>query len=153
MAAEPLEAWVEAAVLAKVTPQLWRKLRSARARRTPRDAGSAEADLIVLARRFGAGELLEAEWNAARAVLLERIAAAEAASSLGPADIPDVKDLHAAWRRGELSVRDKQRVLTAVVERITIDRGVRGRSFVGNRPEDRVVITWRSTVCTAADPH
>jgi site-specific DNA recombinase len=38
MAAEPLEAWVEAAVLAKVTPQLWRKLRSARARRPPNDA-------------------------------------------------------------------------------------------------------------------
>ena len=132
-----------------MTPQLWRKLRSARARRTPRDAESAEADLVVLARRFGAGELLEVEWNAARAVLLERIAAAEAASTLRPADVPDVKDLHAAWRRGELSVQDKRRVLAAVVERITINRGVRGRSFVGNRPEDRVVITWRSTVCTA----
>ena len=110
MTAEPLEAWVEAAVLAKVTPQLWRKLRSARARRTSRDAESAEADLVVLARRFGAGEVLEVEWNAARAVLLERIAAAEAASTLRPANVPDVKDLHAAWRRGELDVRDKQRV-------------------------------------------
>ena len=152
MSAEPLQAWVEAAVLAKVTPQLWRKLRSASTRRAPRDAESAEADLVVLARRFGAGELLEAEWNAARAVLLERIAAAEAASMLRPADVPDVKDLHAAWRRGQLSVRDKRRVLAAVVERITINRGVRGRSFVGNRPEDRVVITWRPTVCTAAGP-
>ena len=110
------------------------------------------ADLVVLATRFGAGELLEVEWNAARAVLLERIAAAEATSTLRPADVPDVKDLHAAWRRGELGIRDKQRVLVAVVERITINRGVRGRSFIGNRPEDRVVITWRSTVCTAADP-
>ena len=58
--------WVEAAVLATVTPQMWRKLRSARARRAPRDADAAEADLVVLARRFGAGELLEVEWNAAR---------------------------------------------------------------------------------------
>ena len=105
-----------------------------------------------MARRFGAGELLEVEWNAARAVLLERISAAEAASTQRPADVPDVKDLHAAWRRGELSVRDKQRVLAAVVERITIKRGVRGRSLVGNRPEDRVVITWRSAVCTAVAP-
>ena len=40
-----------------------------------------------------------------------------------------------AWRRGDLSVRDKQRVIAAVVDRITINRGVRGRSFVGNRPE------------------
>ena len=120
--------------------------------RTPRDAESAEADLVVLARRFGAGELLEVEWNAARAVLLERIAAAEAASTRAQPTCPDVKDLHAAWRRGELSVQDKRRVLAAVVERITINRGVRGRSFVGNRPEDRVVITWRSTVCTAAAP-
>jgi len=150
MAAEPLEAWVEAAVLAKVTPQLWRKLRSARARRTPRDVESAEADLVVLARRFGAGELLEAEWTAARAMLLERIAAAEAESTLRPANVPNVKDLHAAWRCADLSVRDKQRVLAAVFERITVDRGVRGRSFVGNRPEDRVVITWRSPVCTVA---
>src|SRR5215216_4696360 len=66
MAAEPLEAWVEATVLAKVTPQVWRRLRSARARRAPQDAGTAEADSVVLARRFGAGELLEVEWNAAR---------------------------------------------------------------------------------------
>jgi DNA invertase Pin-like site-specific DNA recombinase len=150
MAAKPLEAWVEAAVLAKVTPQRWRKLRSARARRAPSDAEAAEADLVLLARRFGAGELLEVEWNAARTVLLERIAATEAMTTLRPADVPDVRDLHASWRRGDLSVRDKRRVLDAVVERITINRGVRGRSFVGNRPEDRVVITWRSTVCTAA---
>jgi hypothetical protein len=44
---------------------------------------------------------------------------------------------------------DKRRVLAAVVERITINRGVRGRSILGNRPEDRVTITWRSTICTA----
>jgi hypothetical protein len=152
MAAEPLEGWVEAELLAKVTPQLWRKLRSARARRTPGDVYAAEADLVMLARRFDAGELLEVEWNAARAVLLERVAAAEAASAPRPVNVPDVRDLHAAWRRGELSVRDKRRVLAAVVEQIKINRGVRGRSFVGNRPEDRVVITWRSTVCAAAAP-
>jgi len=150
MAAEPLEAWVEAAVLTRVTPQLWRKLRSARARRKPRDSEAAEADLVALARRFGAGELLEVEWNAARTVLLERIAAAEDSSTMRPADVPDVRDLHGAWCRGELSIHDKRRVLTAAVEAITINRGVRGRSFVGNRPEDRVVITWRTTVCTAA---
>lgn len=150
MAAEPLEAWVESAVLAKVTPQMWRKLRSARARRAPRDADAAEADLIVLARRFGAGEILEVEWNAARSVLLERIAAAEATPTVPSPDVPDVKDLHAAWRRGELSVADKRRVLAAVIERITISRGVRGRSIIGNRPADRVDITWRPTVCGAA---
>ena len=154
MAAEPLEAWVAAALLAKVTPQLWRKLRSARARRAPNDADAAEADLVVLARRFGAGELLEVEWNSARTVLLERIAGAESTAALRPADVPDVKDLRAAWRRGDLSIRDKRRVFAAVVEQITINRGVRGRSLVGNRPEDRVVITWRSIVCTAeAPPH
>jgi hypothetical protein len=87
---------------------------------------------------------LEVEWNAARTVLLERIAAADAAGRVArPADVPDVKDLHAAWRRGELSIQDKRRVLAAVVQQITINRGVRGRSIVGNRPEDRVVITWR----------
>ena len=109
MAADPLEAWVEAALLAKVTPQFWRKLRSARARRAPRDVDAAEADLVLLARRFGAGELLEVEWNAARSVLVERIAAAaEAMTTLRP-DVPDVRDLHASWRRGDLSVRDKRR--------------------------------------------
>ncbi len=50
-----------------------------------------------------------------------------------------------------LSIQDKRRVLAAVVEQITINRGVRGRSIVGNRPEDRVVITWRPSVCTATD--
>jgi hypothetical protein len=152
MAADPLEAWVEAAVLARVTPQLWRKLRSARARRAPRDADAAEADLAVLARRFGAGELLEVEWDAARTVILERIAVAEATPILQSADLPDVKDLHTAWRRGDLSSPDKRRVVAAVVERITINRGVRGRSIIGNRPEDRVVIVWRSTICAPVAP-
>ena len=53
--------------------------------------------------------------------MLERIAADESASTPRPADVPDVKDLHVAWRRGELSVReDKRRVIAAVVERIAI---------------------------------
>ena len=72
--------------------------------------------------------------------LLERIAAAEATPIARSADLPVVKDLHAAWRRGDLSVADKRRVLTAVIERIVINRGVQGRSIVGNRPEDRVEI-------------
>jgi hypothetical protein len=93
---------------------------------------------------------LEMEWNAARTVLLDRIAAAEETPTLRSADVPDAKALHAAWRRGELSVRDKRGVFTAVVERITIGPGVRDRSIVGNRPEDRVAITWRPTICTAS---
>ena len=96
MAAEPLEAWVEERCSPRCRPQAWRKLRSGRARRAPRDTEAAEADLVALARRFGAGELLEVEWNAARQVLLERIAAAEPTSQ-PRADVPDVKDLHAAW--------------------------------------------------------
>jgi hypothetical protein len=107
---------------------------------------------VVLARRFGTGELLEVEWNAARTVILDRIAAAETMPTLPAADLPDVNNLHTAWRLGDLSVRDKRRVIVAVVERITINRGVRGRSIIGNRPEDRVAITWRSTACAAPSP-
>jgi hypothetical protein len=61
----------------------------------------------------------------------------------------DPANIHADWRRGELSIQDKRRVLAAVVQPITINRGVRGRSIVGNRPEDRVVITWRPDTCAA----
>jgi hypothetical protein len=32
----------------------------------------------------------------------------------------------------------------AVVEQITVNAGVRGRAIVGNRPTDRVDITWRA---------
>jgi hypothetical protein len=55
MTAEPLEAWVEARVLENVSPELWRRLRSTRTRRAPTDFAAAEADLVMLARRFGAG--------------------------------------------------------------------------------------------------
>jgi hypothetical protein len=43
-----------------------------------------------------------------------------------------------------VSVADKRRVLAAVIERIRVNEGVRGRAVIGNRPEDRAVIAWRS---------
>ena len=108
------------------------------------DTAAVEADLAALARRYGAGDLLEVEWNAARQVLLERIAVADANVPAHVVDLPDVKDLHAAWTRGKLTLPDKRLVIAAVVEQITVNAGVRGRAIVGNRPEDRVVITWRA---------
>jgi hypothetical protein len=74
----------------------------------------------------------------------ERIAA-EAASTVGAADVPHVRDLHATWRRGELSVGDKGWVLAAIVERNVISCRVRGTASLTIAPEDRVLSTWRST--------
>jgi hypothetical protein len=41
-------------------------------------------------------------------------------------------------------VADKRLVLAAVIERIRVNEGVRGRAVIGNRPQDRAVIAWRS---------
>ena len=45
---------------------------------------------------------------------------------------------------------DKRLVIAAVVERVTLNEGVRGRAIVDNRPEDRVVTTWRRKPDTTA---
>jgi hypothetical protein len=142
--ADPLEAWVEEQVLAAISPQRWRTLRAARARGPVVDTGRVEGDLAALARRYGAGDLLEVEWNAARQVLLERLAEADDHVPSRRTVLPDVKDLRTAWSRGDLSVADKRLVLAAVIERITINQGVRGRALIGNRPQDRAVIAWHS---------
>ena len=42
-----------------------------------------------------------------------------------------MKDLHAAWRRGKLTVHDKRLVIAAEVEQVTVNAGVRGRAIVG----------------------
>ena len=88
-------------------------------------------------------------------MLLDRIAVADANVPAHMVDLPDVNDLHTAWKQGKLTVTDKRLVIAAVVEQITVNAGVRGRAIVGNRPEDRVVITWRcgSTGPDAAPTH
>jgi DNA invertase Pin-like site-specific DNA recombinase len=144
ISADPLEAWVEEQVLAAVSPQRWRTLRAACARGPVVDTGRVEGDLAALARRYGAGDLLEVEWNAARQVLLERLAEADDHVPSRRTDLPDVTDLRTAWSRGDLSVADKRLVIAAVIERITINQGVRGRALIGNRPQDRAVIAWHS---------
>ena len=142
-AADAIEAWVEARVLDTVSSARWQQLRTGRTRQRFVDTEAVEADLAALARRYGAGDLLEVEWNAARQVLLDRIAVADAKVPAQMFDLPDVKDLHAAWTRGGLTLQDKRLVIAAVIEQITVNAGVRGRAIVGNRPDDRVVITWR----------
>ena len=88
IAADAFEAWVEERVLATVSPARWQQLRSGRTRQRVVDTGAVEADLAALARRYGAGDLLEVEWNAARQVLLDRIAVADANVPAHVVDLP-----------------------------------------------------------------
>jgi Recombinase zinc beta ribbon domain len=61
ISADPLEGWVEEQVLAAMSAQRWRTLRAGRSRGPVVDVGRVENDLAALARRYGAGDLLEVE--------------------------------------------------------------------------------------------
>ena len=80
-------------------PARWEQLRSGRTRKPDLETGAVEADLAALAHRYGAGDLLEVEWNAARQMLLDRIAVADANVPAHMVDLPDVADLHTAWKQ------------------------------------------------------
>jgi hypothetical protein len=138
--AEPTEAEVVARVLARLDSPAMRDALAAEAvSSSPTDPlgerAEAEARMAELAGDYAAGGITRGEWQAARAVLVERLAAlpAAAASTLRlPANVAD------AWPT--LDLEQRRKILAAVVDRITVTPAVGPRRFDPNR----IAIEWRA---------
>jgi site-specific DNA recombinase len=110
-----------------------------------REHGELERRLEQLAADYyAAGGLTRGEYDAARRVLVDRI---EGVSSrlarLGGAGVMATlprgeEALRAAWEAGSIDWR--RQLVAAVLERVTIDRAVRGRNRFDPR---RLSLTWR----------
>lgn len=107
-----------------------------------RRLAAAEERLATLATRWGAGEITEIEWRAARATAADE--ATEARRRLAALDQPrrfdrPLGDVAAAW--GDLELADRRDLLAMVTQRIAVD--ARGRQGPRWDPT-RVRIEWRA---------
>jgi DNA invertase Pin-like site-specific DNA recombinase len=93
-----------------------------------------QGELAALAAMYGRGDLLRAEWEAAREPLQRRLAVAQEAVDAGQSlPVPTA----AEW--GSLDVTIKRAVIGTLVERVTILPAAKGMA-----PEDRVQLRWRA---------
>jgi hypothetical protein len=98
----------------------------------------AEDRMAELAAEYAAGTITRGEWQAARGVLAERIAAAEGATGTRrPTRLP--ANVAASWPVLDLETR--RAILADWVESVTIEPAVRGRTVFD---PDRIAITWRA---------
>ena len=139
-----LDAYVEQRLLARVTPDMWQRMRTRR--RTVAapvvDGVALEAKLSQLAEDWGRDRITRAEWDAAREALLGRIGDIEADADDDEVNLPDVSNLHKAWP--SLSIEHKRLVIAAFVERVVVAPGRRGRRPNGvSAVDERVQIHWR----------
>ena len=134
--AEPTEAEVLARVLAVLDTPLVRDALAAEPTTDPvGERAEAEGRMAELAGDYAAGQITRAEWQAARAVLAERLAATPTPVRSGvrlPVNVGE------AWPT--LDLEQRRQIMGAVVESVTIGAAVRGRNSFD--PE-RVAITWR----------
>ena len=145
-----LDRYVEDEVLHAIPAEKWQRMRQRRqtAPLAPFvDTVGLEAKLSELARTTSLERITKPEWDAARQVLLTRLAEAEAenaalADDEDEADLPDVADLHRAWRTDRLSTEQKRLIISAVIDRIVINPGflIPGRRNGWAPLEDRVEI-------------
>lgn len=143
--AEPLEAEVLGRVLARFnSPAMRDALADASARNeaagSPDPAGErveVEDRLAELTSAYAASEITRGEWQAARAILAERLAAVAPAMARPAVRMP--VDVGKAWPG--LDLEGRRRVLSAVVESVTIGRAVAGRNTFD---PDRVAVKWRA---------
>jgi len=137
--AAPLEAEVVGRVLAALdSPEMHAALAGV-ANATP-DAdplgqrAEIEARLTELTGAYAAGEITRSEWQTARAVLAERLAALPAVTRPTPR-LP--ADVAAAWPT--LDLEGRRRILAIVIEKITVNPAKGPRRF----DPERIVIKWR----------
>ena len=136
-----------------ITPEKWQRMRQRRqtAPLAPFvDTVGLEAKLSELAEDYASERITKPEWDAARQVMLTRLADAEAENAAlddddDEVDLPDVADLHRAWRTDRLTIEQKRLVISAVVDRIVVAPGflIPGRKNGWAPVEDRVEIIWR----------
>ncbi len=93
-----------------------------------------EARLTELTGAYAGGEITRAEWQAARAVLAERLSALPGPVRPTPR-LP--ADVAAAWPR--LDLEGRRRILGIVLSKVTVNPAKGPRRFDPNR----IVIDWR----------
>jgi site-specific DNA recombinase len=99
------------------------------------ERAEAEARLAELTGAYAAGEITRPEWQTARGILAERLAAVAPSTVKATVRLPaNVAD---AWPGLDLEAR--RRILAAVVDRVTVNPAQGPRRF----DPDRIVISWR----------
>lgn len=108
------------------------------------DVLAIEARLDELAREWAEGAIGTSQWRQARAVLQERLQAAQAQQARQPRSTTVVNLLRrpgaVRQRWATLDFRTRKAVIGAVVEQVVVSRATRGR---WTRLEDRVELRWR----------
>jgi site-specific DNA recombinase len=145
ISAEPLEAFVEAAVVHALSgPALRRALkRRSSSRTTAKMVRDLETKVVQLGADHDAGLISRKEWLARRVPLVERLEGAREDIAPVPSAAPleAFVDTDAATVWAELELADKRRVLGLLVESITVGPATkRGPGF----DPDRVTITWKA---------
>jgi DNA invertase Pin-like site-specific DNA recombinase len=138
--AAPTEAEVVARMVARLDNPTVREALAAETETSPTDPlgerAEAEARLAELAGDYAASRITRPEWQAARGILAERLAA------VGPGTVRPTVRLPAnvadAWPGLDLEAR--RHILADVVEKITV--GACGRAR-GVFDPDRIVVKWR----------
>ena len=138
--AEPTEAEVVGRVLAVLDSPAMRDTLSEAVSDGATDPlgerAEAEGRMAELAGDYAAGEITRAEWQTARAILAERLAA------LPAAPVPTLRlpaNVAADWPTLDLDQR--RRFLAYAVESVTIGPAVRGRNTFD---PDRITVAWRA---------
>ena len=137
-----LDRHVEDWVLHMITPERWQRMRERR-QSAPLppvvDTVRLEAKLNELLEDYIEERITKPEWDAARQMLTTRLADAEAENAAladddeEEPDLPDVADLHRAWRTDRLSTEQKRLIISAVV-----DSDRRRTGVPDPRPQERV---------------
>lgn len=149
--AEPLDAYVQEAVLERVSREDAADLLAARedpvdVRGAQRDMREARATLNALAAALGAGEMDLQEWRVARQEAKTRMEKAEQvlahAVQVNPvAGLVDAEDVEAAWNALDLS---RQRAVISYLMTVKVFPGRKGRLPGGTYfDRDTVQIEWK----------
>jgi DNA invertase Pin-like site-specific DNA recombinase len=145
VAAEPVEACVEAALLARIdTPKVTRAIakKTAAPKTAGDDLGALEADLAALSELFGSGNISRREWLAARTPLLDRVTRAQAALTPEAPALEGFTGPGATERWAGLNIDRRRAILGALVEAIVVNPApVPGRRTFN---PDRLDIQWKS---------
>jgi DNA invertase Pin-like site-specific DNA recombinase len=136
---DALDKHVTDRLLAYIDADMWRRMKAGRPSPVV-DLAVVEAKLNELAEDWAHDRITTAERDAARAVLLGRVADAE--SDLAQrVDLPDVDDIHDAWP--DLPVEAKRLVIAAFIDHVEVGRGRSGPDRDGTKFAERVNIRWR----------
>ena len=145
VAAEPIEACIEAAVLARIdTPQVNKQINKKASKKQPAGEclAALETDLAALGELFGKGDISRREWLAARTPLLDRIGRAEAALTPDAPALEGVIGPGATERWQTLDLDRRRAVLAALIDTVTVNPApLRGRRVFDPA---RLDIAWKA---------